>query len=370
MKIVSNFGFKASNFHFMGFIAVTQDNREEYNAVVNHPLQSFEWGEFRIATGVQVIRRALEKNGKITDGFSLTIHKIPGLPYNIGYLPKGNTPTKELLGELQKIGKREKCVYIQLEPNVIQNSDFSAQSLIMNSEFKIINSFHPLFTRYTFILDLTPSEDELLRKMHSKTRYNIRVAQKNGVYVEEDNLEKGFEEYMNLTRQTTSRQGFYAHTPIYHKTQWKVLSKKPNNQSQIANNRLQYHLLHAKYKDSNGKIHTLTTWVLFVYGDTLYYPYGASSSLFRNIMASNLMCWEAIKFGKKNNLKKFDMWGALGPNPNTKDPWYGFHRFKEGYGGQLTEFVGSYDLVIDPLMYQIVKLADKARWMYLRIKKR
>lgn len=86
-------------------------------------------------------------------------------------------------------------------------------------------------------------------------------------------------------------------------------------------------------------------------------------------MASNLIMWEAIKFGKKLNLKYFDMWGALNNPPDEKDPWYGFHKFKEGYGAIHTEFVGSYDLIINPLMYQLYKVADKVRWGLLRIKK-
>jgi lipid II:glycine glycyltransferase (peptidoglycan interpeptide bridge formation enzyme) len=109
---------------------------------------------------------------------------------------------------------------------------------------------------------------------------------------------------------------------------------------------------------------------LFVYKDTLYYPYGASSSEHRETMASNLMMWEAIKFGKNLGLKKFDMWGALSPNPDPKDPWYGFHRFKQGYGPELVEFIGSYDLIINPMLYQLYKIADKIRWLILKTIKR
>ena len=87
-------------------------------------------------------------------------------------------------------------------------------------------------------------------------------------------------------------------------------------------------------------------------------------------MASNLMMWEAIKFGKKLGLKKFDMWGAIGPNPSKNDPWYGFHRFKEGYNPILTEFTGSYDLVINPLLYSVYKVIDKSRWYYLKFLRR
>ena len=121
------------------------------------------------------------------------------------------------------------------------------------------------------------------------------------------------------------------------------------------------HLFLAKYKEE-----VLVAWIVFVFKDTVYYPYGASSNEHREVMTSNLMMWEIIKWAKKKGLKKFDMWGALGPNPDPKDPWYGFHRFKQGYGGKLVEFVGSYDLIIKPFWYELYKIADKLRWLFLR----
>jgi len=81
------------------------------------------------------------------------------------------------------------------------------------------------------------------------------------------------------------------------------------------------------------------------------------------------MMWEAIKFGKKLGLSKFDMWGSLGPGADKKDSWYGFHKFKEGYGPKLVEFIGDFDLVLNQNLYSVLKIADKARWTYLRIKR-
>ena len=62
----------------------------------------------------------------------------------------------------------------------------------------------------------------------------------------------------------------------------------------------------------------------------------------------------------------FDFWGSLGPEPDTKDPWYGFHKFKRGCGGNLTEFVGTWDLVLNPIIYTIYSIGDKLRWLLLR----
>lgn len=317
-----------------------------------HPLQSIEWGEFRRKTGIKVIQE---------DSFQLTIHKIPHTFWYIGYLPKGKFPTKEILDKLIEIGKRENCIFIQLEPNVIK---------IENLKLKIKNlrpSFHSLFTKNTFILDLTKSEEELLKAMHSKTRYNIKVAQKHNIEIVEDNSDEAFETYLKLTKETTKRQNFYAHSENYHRLMWETL-RQP--QGKLDKDKLTAHLFIAKYQPSNtNHAVLLAAWILFVYKDTLYYPYGASSNLYRETMASNLMMWELIRYGKKLGLKKFDMWGALSNNPDKNDPWYGFHRFKQGYGPDLIEFVGSFDLVVDPFLYQIYKIIDKIRWIILKIKK-
>jgi len=112
-------------------------------------------------------------------------------------------------------------------------------------------------------------------------------------------------------------------------------------------------LLTAVYK---GEI--IVTWIVFVWKNFLYYPYGASDDKYKNTMASNLMMWEAIRLGKKLGLTTFDLWG--------REIGKGFTRFKEGYRPQLVEFLGSWDLVTNPFYY-IYRLVEDVRWKYLRI---
>ena len=78
-------------------------------------------------------------------------------------------------------------------------------------------------------------------------------------------------------------------------------------------------------------------------------------------MAPHLLMWEVIKFGKSHGAKKFDMWGSLPAGYSETDPWSGFTRFKEGFGSRFVQFVGSYDLVIDSIMYPIYNLAYRVR---------
>jgi lipid II:glycine glycyltransferase (peptidoglycan interpeptide bridge formation enzyme) len=349
--------------------SITERDRQSFNRVVSHPLQSYEWGEFRKKTGLRVIRKGFFEKNTLISAFSLTLHNIPKTQWFIGYLPKGDLPTAELIIELKKIGRDERCIFIQLEPNVEKTS--TAKEDI--TQLGLIPAAHPLFTKYTFALDLTQSEEDLLRGMHPKARYNIRVAQRHGVEVIEDNSPEAFESYWQLMEETTKRQHFYAHTKQYHKLQWEVFhaqksfqshsEKKASSSKQNFYDELSSHLFLARYR---GKV--LTAWTLFVFGDTLYYPYGASSSEFRETMHSSLMMWEAIQFGKKLGLKRFDLWGALGEQPNRSDPWFGFHDFKRKFGPAHVEFVGSYDLVLSPFLYPAYTFVDKLRWLYLKLK--
>lgn len=318
-----------------------------WNASARHPLQTWQWGEFRAAMGIRTER--ITWQGSQPGQGQITFHPIPHTPWTIGYFPKGPKPTREMIGALNRLGRECRAVYIQLEP------DISAREQFQPSQFpSLVSSHHPLFTKYTFILDITKSEDELLKAMHSKTRYNLRVAQKHGVIVREDNSDDAFNAYLALTRETTGRQGFYAHNETYHRTMWKIMKS-----AGIA------HLFTAAYR---GK--TLAAWIIFSWNNTLYYPYGASSRDHREVMAPTLLLWEIVRWGKAHGCATFDLWGALGPDtsgqPDPNDPWFGFHRFKQGFTPTLVESAGSFDLVIHPLLYRIYTIADAVRWFFLK----
>ncbi len=328
---------------------VLVEEKEQFNTLVNHPLQSWEWGEFREKTGRKVIRLGLFDKKAIKAGYQVTLHPLPRIPYNIIYFPKGPMPDKKLIDALVSLGQKEKAILIKLEPNVLADEKNSKPEIWKNLGLR---PGEPIFTKHTFHLDLTKSDDELMSLMKSKTRYNLRLSQRHGVKVVEDNSDKAFKAYLQLMEKTTKRQGFYAHTSDYHQKMWEVL--KPSGM---------VHLLTAKYKEE-----ILVTWILFKFKDVLYYPYGWSTREHQNVMASYAMMWEAIQFGKKQGCKLFDLWGTPGPDPSPKDPWFGFHRFKVGFGAKVVEFVGTYDLVIDYRLYPLYNLGNTMRWKLLRLK--
>lgn len=323
------------------------EEKKSFNAATSHPVQSWEWGEFRQKSGLEVIRLAVFEKNKIKLGFTLSVHPLPILPFSIIYIPKCHLPNKEVVGALKKIGQEHKAIFIKIEPNVTKTK--LAEKELSKLGFRKSKDF---FAPHTFQIDLRKSEEELLAAMKSKTRYNIKIADKHKIEIIENNSSEAFAHYLKLTEETTKRQHFYTHTPRYHQLMWEAL-----NPPGIAR------LLLAKYKNR-----ILTTWVLFVYNNVLYYPYGASTRDHQEKMPAYRLMWEAIKLGRKMGLTTFDLWGCLGENPNPQDPWFGFHRFKEGFGGQLVEFCGSWDLVLNPRLYLLYNLANSLRWQFLRLK--
>ena len=336
--------------------AIRSEEKKLYNLVVSHPLQSWEWGEFREKTGVKVERLGFFEGEKLIKGLQVTFHQIPvpGINQTIGYLPKGFTPDDDQISALKQLATKHKALFIKLEPNILQDSSISPRFSQLVDLFKKHGAVkgRPLFTKYTFQLDLSLPEDQLFANLHKKTRYNVNLAHKKGVKIYENTTKEGMEQYIQILEETKSRQGFYAHTPDYFRQIWQSLGKSGT-----------IRIFNAVYQDT-----IVVSWIMFLFNDILYYPYGASRSVHRNVMASNLMMWEMIKFGKESGCHSFDLWGSLGPEPDPKNPWFGFHRFKKGYGGQLMESVGSYDLIMNYPLYRLYRLGEELRWKWLRLK--
>lgn len=331
---------------------VTEREKGSYNKLVNHVIQSWEWGEFRKSTGLDLVRLGHFEGNKMVKAYQLTFHPVPVFGQTIGYFPKGPMPDNEMIKALTDLGKRKNAAYIKIEPNVTVNTQPDAEDQL--KKLGLVESNKSLFTKYNFIIDLSQTKEALMASFSQKTRYNIGVAQRKGVEVYESQDDADFEIYLKLYFDTTSRQKYFGHTRDYHKKVWETL--KPANMCR---------LLIAKYEGT-----PLVAWMLFNFRETLYYPYGGSSKEHREVMASNLVCFEAIALGKKMGLGSFDMWGALGPEATDADPWFGFHKFKAGYGPMSVEYIGTYDLIIKNSLYKTLNIADHLRWKLLRATRR
>ncbi|MCX7881396.1 MAG: aminoacyltransferase [Patescibacteria group bacterium] len=328
----------------------------QFNQKSFHPLQSWQWGEARKEMNVKILRVAEFEEKNLKNVFTISFHKIPFFSFKIGYLPRSVFPSKQLLDFFYQYAKKNRVVFIKIEPYQEISNLIHQFGKISNQQLKfknLIKSPHPLFPKWTQILNLNKSEKELIKSFHPKTRYNIRLAQKKGVIVKEMTNEKGFKIFSKLYFTTCQRQRYFGHSLKYHQIVFKNLKEK------IA------HILISFYKNE-----PLAAYQIWIYKDVAYYVYGGSSEKYRNLMGANLLMWEAIKFAKNKGAKKFDMWGSLPPNYSLNHPWAGFTRFKQGYGGKFVEMVGSFDLIINPNLYFFYNLAYFIRSFFLKLIKK
>lgn len=324
---------------------------EIYNSCAIHPLQTWEWGEFRKSIGTKIMRLGIFEKDQLKDVILVTIHPLPYIPFNIAYIPRSSLFTLDIWQKVIELLKRFSIIFIKIEPYELASEKNVSLLKQFEKSININRSPHQLFPDWTMMLDLKPDEDTLLKETKSKTRYNIRLATKKGAAITIDNSKKGFEIFQKLYFETCKRQQYFGHNVTYHLQLWKYLRNKVS------------HIMIAWYKGE-----PLAAYVLFLWKDRLYYPFGGSSDKHRNVMAANLIMWETIKFGKKHNAKIFDMWGSAAPDRESSDLYSGFTRFKEGYNAKYTQMIGSFDIVIKPTLYNVYNMIYILRYKALELK--
>jgi len=333
------------------------EEKDAYSKVVTHPVQTWEWGTFQESQGHKVYRLGVFDNKKLVKAYLLSFHKIPQTNYSIGTVLRGPAIDGEMIENIKKIAQNENAIFVKFEPDVIEKVYDNKNQIIKNRATvlnypNLVVSPKVAFYPHSYLIDLTKSEDELLASMSPKTRYNIKVANRHGVVISKETHDRGFEIYLKLLFDTTKRQGFYLHSQDYHRQLWSILKNTGFVDIYMAT--------------FQGEV--LAAFMLFKTKDRLFYPYGASLDTHREVMAPTLLMWEAIKYGQSLGLKSFDTWGCLGPEAHEGENGFGFHRFKQGYGGDLVQFIGTYDLIINSNLYKLYNLVDKYRWILLRLR--
>lgn len=301
--------------------------------------QSWEWADFMATQKEKVYRLIIEKDNQWQAVIFLFVSKIKG-NFKILYAPKGpvissNADIKEtmslLMNEINQLASQEKAIYFQCDPPTMDPQMLETYNFL---EFE--KSARDIQPRHTLILDLKKTTDELLAQMHSKTRYNIRLAEKKGVTIEIDNTK--YKEFNELLKKTTDRQQI----TLFGEKYFKELLNLPFVKLYLA-----------KY---NGQY--IAANIMIFWNHTATYLFGASNYEFRAIMAPHLLQWEAIKDAQKQNCWFYDFWGAAPPNATGREQnWFGFTKFKMGFSpnAEITEYLGTYEKVYSPVIYGIYR---------------
>ena len=332
-----------------------------------HLLQTWEWAQVKAKYGWQPMQFVWES--KVASQKSpvaaatLLRRVIPAGGFAkkmcILYAPKGPlldwadaALRGRVLGDLQALARRTGAIFVKVDPDVVLGTGVpeeagaseAATGQAVRSELERrgwLFSQDQIQFRNTVLLDLSPSEDELLARMKQKTRYNVRLAEKKGVAVRVGSAQD-LPLLYRMYAETSVRDGFVIRDEGYYQTVWQTYMKQSAVSGQPSAEPL--------IAEVEGQ--PVAAIFLFYFANRAYYLYGMSRDAHREKMPNALLQWEAMRRAKANGCTAYDLWGA--PDEfNESDSLWGVFRFKEGLGGQVVRTLGAWDYPANPLLYKM-----------------
>ncbi len=235
----------------------------------------------------------------------------------------------EMMRKIREVARAEKCVFVRIRPQL----PATEKNLQILADLGFRKAPMHLAAEHTVIIDLAPTEAELLANMRRQTRYEVRRAGKLGITVSRDDSEDIFKEFHKVQTETAKRQGFIppslevllAERKAFFGNIW-IYTAKTTEGEPVA-----YGLI-----IKNGRE-----------GD--YYE-AASTDLNRKLPGAYALLWQVMRDLKKDGVERFNLWG-IAPKNQPKHRYAGVTTFKTGFGGEMIEYVAAHDLVISKIGY-------------------
>ncbi len=171
-------------------------------------------------------------------------------------------------------------------------------------------------------------DQALLDQMHPKTRYNVRLAQRRGVVVEQAEADATTLATFYALLQETARRNEFTVKPLgYYEDYLRYLADETV-------------LLFAHTKEG-----VAAGLIMTCFGTEAIYRFGASSSERRVTGATAYLQYEAMRRARARGCTRYDLWGIPRKDPpplsgnnlpgSRGGDWQGLYHFKVGFGGDI-----------------------------------
>ncbi len=313
---------------------------KSYKSYLSHQLDSLDLSN--LSAAALILKRQI-----INNGFAARLGVL--------YSPKGpmldwsNVSLRNrVLNDLQSFAKKQGAIFLKMDPDVVlaRGIPNGEDEVIDNGGQAVMSELKRRGWRYssdqiqfrnTVLIDLKPSQEEMLARMKQKTRYNIRLAVKKGVMVRIGTLEDLGTLY-EMYAETSVRDRFVIRDEGYYQTVWEMFmsSGEPTCEPLVA--------------EVDGE--PVAAIFVFYFAGRAYYVYGMSRDAHREKMPTYLLQWEAMKRAQAKGCTVYDLWGAPEVFDESDSMW-GVHRFKEGLGGKVVRTLGAWDFAPNPFWYKM-----------------
>jgi lipid II:glycine glycyltransferase (peptidoglycan interpeptide bridge formation enzyme) len=302
-------------------------------------LQSYAWGEVQTQAGWETERIEVETGtGPLPVSVEVGSSGLPG--FTRIYVPRGPVCAATDLAAFRSVeqalvdlGRERRALALELE------TPWEEQAVPTGHPWL---GWSPSAARQplaTVVVDLGPQPEAILGSFHSKARYNVRLAERRGVVVNED---ASLADLSTCIQATEERQRIHLPSPQHLEVVCQQLGKSAR-------------ILAAEV---DGEVVAAILTASFAAQAT--YLYGGATGKHRDRMPNQLLQWRAMLRARDEGCRAYDLWGI----PETDDPnhpWRGLAQFKLGFGGRQIRFAGSRFMQLRPGGATILKLADSAR---------
>ncbi|MFZ5390985.1 MAG: lipid II:glycine glycyltransferase FemX [Patescibacteria group bacterium] len=304
-------------------------------------LQHPAWLKVEETAGFKTIRLGFFDDQEKLIGLALGSYRSLSRFFKYVFFPRGPLLKEELAayGIKALAGYfKNKVLFIRFEPLVVYSADF----------VKAIKTAD-VNPAATWLTDLQGREQDILAVMHSKTRYNIRLAQKNNLIFKE--LSKlNWPDFWELLKLTSRRDGFALHSFKHYANLVAVLP--PTNKQPFVK-------AFGVYQADK----LLAASLVLFYNQTATYLHGASNYSYRNLMAPYFLHWQILQVAKQAGCLFYDWWGIALKGPKQQS-WQGVTRFKTGWGGRAVDYPGTFDYPLNQfgyIFYRVLRVIN--RWL-------
>lgn len=323
-----------------------------------HALQTWQWAQVKSQFGWEphtLIWRA--DSGEILAGALVLqrkmFEKVFAMRLSVMYAPRGplldwsdQNLAETVLKDLGSYARKNGAIFIKIDPDLpigfgVPGEEGAGVNPVGENILTLVKSKGWRFSdeqiqfRNTVEVDLLPEEEDLLMRMKSKTRYNIRLAARRGVTVRPGGVEDIGLLYQ-MYAHTAVRDDFLIRNQAYYQAVWQRFFEAGLAEPLIA--------------EVDGQ--AVGAVVIFRFAGRAWYIHGMSLDDHREKMFNYRLQWEAMLQARQAGCHTYDMWGA--PDIfNEEDPLWGVYRFKDGFGGRVVRTLGAWDHPTRPLVYRL-----------------
>lgn len=303
-------------------------------ALGGHFLQSSRWARVQERLGNRVVV------GAHRDWCWLGTVRQAG-PFRYLYLPFGPSlrhasALAPALASARARAHRLGCAFVRFEPGHVDAADVAATGArkVKSRQYE-----------HTLVLRVDVEEETLRRGLNSGHRSRINTAHKRGLRVVRTGDPKRMADFVRLLRQVEQRNDFFSYEDVYFDAIAEELLG--------AGDAWLYFAIAGD--------HDVAAALVFDFGPTRYYAFGATDTEARKLMPAPPLVWQAILDARREGRQRFDFWGAAPADAPSDHPWAGITEFKRGFGAEREEYAGTWELTVRPIATRLFRLARSAK---------